>query len=126
MVIRKLGNRLRGIFKAQRPRAVARRGAKPPIGAHIVCADLGMTIQAGMSEDLWRWLMERGWREPAHKPDRRAYREIPPSWVTELIDAAPEEREQMLAGAVANASRTATVRKSKAAAAPPRAKKKPR
>jgi hypothetical protein len=51
-----------------------------------------MTIQAGFSDELWRWLLEQGWREVTHRPDRRHYRAVPASCVTELIDAPAEER----------------------------------
>lgn len=62
-----------------------------------------MTIQAGMSDDLWRWLLEQGWREPSYRADRRRYRDVPPTCVTELIDAAAEGRPRALSLAVERA-----------------------
>jgi len=63
-----------------------------------------MTIQAGLSDDLWRWLLDQGWRELTYRPDRRRYREVPATWVTRLIDALPQTRAQVLAAAVVKAT----------------------
>ncbi|HXY05349.1 MAG TPA: hypothetical protein VEI05_02280 [Burkholderiaceae bacterium] len=88
----------------QKERALPRRGPKPNIGACIVCEDVRMTVQAGMSNELWRWLMQQGWRELTYRPDRRHYREVPLTWVTRLIDAPAELWSQVLAAAVAKAA----------------------
>ena len=64
---------------------------------------------AGMSDDLWLWLMERGWREVIFKPDRRRYRDVSPSGITALFDAPPEEREKVLSKAVARATTRPTL-----------------
>jgi len=63
-----------------------------------------MTVQAGLSEELWHWLMDQGWRELTYRPDRRHYREVPAAWVTRLIDAMPETRSLVLGAAVTKAS----------------------
>jgi len=87
------------------PRRLPARGPKPHIGAHIVHVEdsLRMTVQAGMSDDLWRWLLDRGWRMMTYRPDRRHYREIPGSWVTLLVDGDRGSRETLMAGAISNA-----------------------
>ncbi len=103
-MIASLRNRVRGFLSLQKERARPRRGPKPAIGACIVCDDVRMTIQAGMSDDLWRWLVQQGWRELTYRPDRRHYREVPSTWATRLIDAPLELRAQVLAAAVAKAS----------------------
>jgi len=104
VVIALLRSRVRGFLSLQKERALPRRGPKPGIGACIVRDDVRMTIQAGMSDDLWRWLMQEGWRELTYRPDRRHYREVPLTWMTRLIDAAPEMRGQVLAAAVTRAA----------------------
>ena len=104
VVIALLRSRVRGLLSLQKERALPRRGPKPGIGACIVHDDVRMTIQAGMSDDLWRWLLQQGWRELTHRPDRRHYREVPLTWMTRLIDAAPELRAPVLAAAVAKAA----------------------
>jgi hypothetical protein len=56
-----------------------------------------------MSDELWQWLMDQGWRVEVYRPDRREYRDIPGSYVTQLIDADPAQRAQLMAEAIANA-----------------------
>ena len=96
MVIRLLGSRLRGLLRRPKERALARRGAKPAIGAQIIREDLRMAVQAGMSDQLWLWLLEQGWRESNFHPDRRRYRDIPAAWVLRLTDAPPEHYARVL------------------------------
>jgi hypothetical protein len=55
-----------------------------------------MTVQAGMSHELWYWLLGEGWRELTYRPERRRYRDLPSAWVTWLIDAPAEARAQVL------------------------------
>ena len=98
-----LRSRIRGLIRGPKERGVGRRTARPPIGSPVVCKDLRMVVQAGMSDELWSWLMEKGWREPAYFPDRRQYRDLPPSWVTTLVDAIAEDREAVLAAAIEKA-----------------------
>ena len=81
-----------------------------------------MIVQAGMSDELWQWLMEQGWREPAYFPDRRQYRDIPASWVTTLVDAIAEDRAAVLVAASANAVLRPRLRNAKAAR--PKAKRR--
>jgi hypothetical protein len=69
-----------------------------------------MTVQSGLSDELWQWLMQKGWREPHYYPDRRQYRDIPSSWVTVLIDAAAQDRDAVLAAAAAKAVLRPTLR----------------
>jgi hypothetical protein len=85
------------IFNAHSRQApLARRGPRPRIGRWAVLGDVRMTIQAGLSEELWSWLQDQNWRELTYTPDRRRYREIPPWCVTRLIDCAPQERVRVL------------------------------
>lgn len=102
-----LRDRLRTLLNLRKPRKTPRRGPKPSVGARIFCDDLRMTVQAGMSHELWNWLQARGWREVTFKPDRRRYREISTDWARQLIDCPPEQRAEVLAQAVeAAVSRT--------------------
>jgi len=103
IVFDSLLNRVRGLLQVRKDRASPPRGTKPRIGAHIICGDIRMMTQAGMSDELWHWLLELGWRESIYRPDRRAYHDIPASWITRLIDAQPELRAQVLATAIAKA-----------------------
>jgi hypothetical protein len=100
-----LRTRLRSLLGEQVARSVPRRGRKPRIGAYVVHVEEGLRLvaQAGMSDELWQWLMDQGWRVPSYHPDRRAYRDIPVSFVTRLIDADPRHREQVMFEAIMSA-----------------------
>jgi hypothetical protein len=84
-------------------RALPPRGRKPPIGVAIVCADVRMIVPAGMSDELWEWLMDQGWREVTYRPDHRIYRQVPTSRATQLVDADKEVRMSVLESAIAHA-----------------------
>ncbi len=87
---------------------VSRREAnKPPIGATICCAGLRMTVQAGLSDDLWNWLVGLGWRELKSREDRLRLKPLPTALVTRLFDAQPAERERLLMSAIRQATRKA-------------------
>ena len=107
--LRSVLNALRRLLRIRRKRALAPRGPKPKLGARAICGDARITIQAGMSDELWDWLMDQGWREWIYRPDTRLYREIPASWVTRLIDCDPARRAELLKGALARAMRKPTV-----------------
>jgi hypothetical protein len=74
------------------------------VGARITHGEYRMIVQAGMTDSLWMWLAQQGWREVTYRPDRRRYLEIPHAFVTELIDASPDDRLQILEAAKAEAS----------------------
>jgi hypothetical protein len=96
-------DRVRTLLKIRVERHLPVVGYKPAIGARIFRGDLRMTVQAGMSEGLWRWLVHEGWREITFRPDRRRYRDLPATYVTQLIDCPSDHRERVLAAAIANA-----------------------
>ena len=75
----RLKHKVRNWMGIRQARALPTRGRKPPIGVGIACADVRMIVPAGMSEELWQWLMDRGWREVTYRPDHRIYRQIPMS-----------------------------------------------
>jgi hypothetical protein len=104
--------RVRALTREQCPRRRPRRSAKPPIGARIVQVESGvrLTVQAGLSDELWIWLLDRGWRVVSHRPDRRCYKDIPWSRVTRLFDCDPVYRQKLLDEAIWNAEFRPTVR----------------
>lgn len=98
-------DQVRNLLKIRRDRELPPPGAKPPLGSRIVCGEVRMRVQAGMSDALWRWLLAGGWREVTFRPDRRRYRDIPHAYVTRLIDSvSTEERERVLMAGIANAT----------------------
>lgn len=102
---------VRRLFGVRRLRALAPAGPKPRLGAKIVKEELRITVQAGLTDATWNWLVEHGWREETFRNSRRAYREVPPSRVAELFDAAdPDERDQILRLAIGEAVARPVVR----------------
>jgi hypothetical protein len=105
----KLQNKIRNLLGIRRARVTPRRTSRPPsVGARIFCEDLRMSVQIGLDRELWRWLQDQGWREVTARPDRRTYRDISSRWMTQLIDAAPEQREAVLQRAIEDARAPAT------------------
>jgi hypothetical protein len=103
--------RLRRLKGERLPRRLPRRGPKPRIGAHVIHVEKGLRFvaQAGMSDELWFWLMKQGWRVESHRPERREYCDLPASYVTRLVDADPAERKKLLAEAIQGAQPTAAL-----------------
>lgn len=98
----------------RRKRYELRRAAiKPRIGATIYCADLRMSVPPGMSDELWRWLVERGWRELDDLSLRHRLRALPASRVTALIDGTPDQWEELLADAIRHAIRKPTIERAR-------------
>jgi len=82
-----------------------REANKPPVGATICCAGLRMTVQAGLSEELWRWLVSMGWRELERGQDRLKLQPLPTGLVTRMFDSEPADREKLLLGAIRQVTR---------------------
>lgn len=87
-----------------------RESSKPAIGSTLCCAGLRMTVQAGMSDELWRWLVVLGWRELHPRENRLSFKPLPTSLVTRLFDCAVEERERVLLAAIRQAANSASTR----------------
>ncbi len=97
-------DQVRTLLKIRCEREVPPAGEKPSFGAKLFRGDIRMTVRSGMTDALWRWLLDQGWREVAVRPDRRRYKDIPSAYVTRLIDSeANEERARVMAAAIANA-----------------------
>jgi hypothetical protein len=111
--LQSIRDRVRSLAGEQSPRRLPRRSAKPRIGARIVQVESGvrLTVQAGLSDELWIWLLDRGWRVVTHRPDRRRYRDIPRSQVTRLFDCDPAYRGKLLDEAIWDAESRPTVGK---------------
>lgn len=97
-------DQVRTLLKIRCKREVPSAGSKPPYGAKLFCGDIRMTVRSGMSDSLWRWLLDEGWREVVVRLDRRHYKDISTAYVTRLIDSeVNEERTRVLVAAIANA-----------------------
>jgi hypothetical protein len=99
-----LVNSVRNMFGLRRKRTLPLPGPKPRFGAKIVKDDLRMTVQAGLTDGTWQWLIDQGWREQTYRNDRRVYRDVPASRVAQFLDADdPITRGKLLRHAVAEA-----------------------
>ena len=87
-----------------------REASKPAIGATLCCAGLRMTVQAGLSEDLWQWLVKLGWRELQPRENRLHFKPLPTSLVTRLFDCLADDRERILLAAIRQAASGSTTR----------------
>ncbi len=88
---------VRRLMGLRRVRILPPPGLKPRLGARIVKDDARITVQAGLTDATWSWLVAKGWREESFRNSRRRYREVPPSRVAELFDASDaDERAQLL------------------------------
>ena len=97
-------DQVRTLLKIRCERGMPSESSKPSFGAKLFCGDIRMTVRSGMSDQLWRWLLDKGWREVPVRIDRRRYKDIPTAYVTRLIDAvANDERARVLEVAIANA-----------------------
>lgn len=101
---------LRNLLKIRAARARLDVTPKPRLGAKIVLGEYRMGVQSGLTDDMWNWLQEQGWREIMFRPERRSYKDVPPSMVTDLFDAGPEDRLRVLKEAVAAATDRAKAR----------------
>ena len=61
---------MRSILGVRKRRAVPAAGPKPRLGARIVKDDVRITVQAGLTDATWRWLVLHGWRSPRRSPGR--------------------------------------------------------
>jgi len=54
-------------------------GFRPGPGTKIAMDDFRIVVQSGLSEPLWSFLVQAGFREMNFRPERRRYRDVPPS-----------------------------------------------
>jgi hypothetical protein len=87
-----------------------REGARPAVGATLCCAGLRMTVQAGMSDDLWQWLVQLGWRELQPRESRFQFRPLPTALVTRLFDGPSVDRDRVLLAAIRHSGHGSTTR----------------
>jgi hypothetical protein len=90
----------RTLFNIRKERKRPPPGPKPKIGAKIYLHDVRMVVQPGLSDELWDWLQKLGFREITFRPDRRRYRDLPRSLVTQLYDAPCEDWRPLLKAAI--------------------------
>lgn len=120
-IVGQVRDQVRTLLKIRCERELLPVGNKPALGAKLICGGVRLTVQAGMSQSLWQWLVQQGWREVTFRPDRRRYRDLPTAYVTRLIDSATiEERIRILEAAIANANYRPIMSRSGRLTLPPR------
>ena len=91
----------------RRKPAPPRRALAPKarMGATLCCAGLRMTVQAGLTDEMWSWLAALGWRELRSGENRLHYRALSSPLVNRLYDVAPDDRQKILLLAIREATR---------------------
>lgn len=100
----------RTLFNIRHERQRPPPGPKPRLGAKVYLHDVRMVIQPGMTDELWDWLTELGFREITFSPDRRHYRDLPRSLVGRMYDAPREEWRGLLKVAIQEATKRPRVK----------------
>jgi len=85
-------------------------GFRPGPGTKIAMDDFRIVVQSGLSEPLWSFLVQAGFREMNFRPERRRYRDVPPSQVAKLFGAPPEQWQTLLVAALKEAAKRPLVR----------------
>ena len=98
-------SQLLGRRKPAPPRIAGAPKPKPRMGATLCCAGLRMTVQAGLTDEMWQWLAALGWRELRTGENRLHYRALSTSLVNRLYDVAPDDRQKILLLAIREATR---------------------
>jgi hypothetical protein len=101
---------LNELFGRRRPPIATARPDKPRQGATLCCAGLRMPVQAGMSDEMWNWMVGLGWRELRSGENRLHYQPLPSTLVARLYDVAAEDRQRVLVAAIREATRPREVR----------------
>jgi hypothetical protein len=93
--------------RKQAPARPVAAGPKPRMGATLCSAGLRMTVQAGLTDEMWQWLTALGWRELRSGENRLHYRALSSLLVNRLYDVGPDDRQKILLLAIREATRPA-------------------
>lgn len=91
-----LSDSIRTLLNIRQERQRLPAGLRPCVGAKIAMGGIRMTVEPGMSDELWYFLVQAGFREVTYRPDRRRYREVPRAQVMDLYKAPPERWRELL------------------------------
>lgn len=81
-----------GVRKARRVPAVSQ---KPPAGTSIVLDNLRMRLKYAIDDDLWQWLVSKGWRTMQLRNNRRRYVVVAEKTLMKLMKADLEGRNAL-------------------------------
>lgn len=88
---------IRNVLSIRQTRRPAPVGRVPAVGADIQRGTLKMAVTHQISEELWDWLVLSGWRNLPVETDRRRGMRLPGEALKTLVDADPQERNQVYA-----------------------------
>lgn len=88
---------IRNVFSIRQARRPAPVGQVPAVGTDIQREALKMAVTHRISGELWDWLVLSGWRNLPVATDRRRGMRLPDEALKTLMDAAPQERNQVYA-----------------------------
>jgi len=88
---------LRTALSIRQPRRPAPVGPLPAVGSDILRGSLKMAVTHPIADELWDWLVLSGWRNLPVETDRRRGMRLPDEALKTLMDADPQERNQVYA-----------------------------
>ncbi|MCO5358484.1 hypothetical protein [Acidovorax kalamii] len=88
---------IRNVLSIRQARRPAPVGQVPAVGTDIQRGELKMAVTHRISGELWDWLVLSGWRNLPVATDRRRGVRLPDEALKTLMDAAPQERNQVYA-----------------------------
>ena len=86
---------VRTLFRIRVPRKLLPPGLMPSFGMIIACDDVKMIVDTDLTEELWDWLLFKGWRGVSPYKDRRHYRFAPKDACFALTKATLSGRNVM-------------------------------
>jgi hypothetical protein len=94
MVINNLKNALRRAFHLYVQRRQLPVTPNPGRGVKLINRDYRMVLHIPVKDEMWEWLLEKGWRESSFRPDRRRYRDVPMQATVEFLMAERKHRRK--------------------------------
>ncbi len=88
---------IRNVLSIRQARRPAPVGQVPVVGTDIQRRELKMAVTHRIPGELWDWLVLSGWRNLPVATDRRRGMRLPDEALKTLMDADPQERNQVYA-----------------------------
>lgn len=82
--------------KLEERRRRSRDKRSPVLGEYVIYHRLKMKVTRTQSNELWKWLVQHGWRVAAYPNDRRKYYLVSEDTYAKLDFAATTERPAMI------------------------------
>ena len=109
MVITNLKNALRRAFHLYVQRKQLPITPNPGRGVKLINRDYRMVLHIPVKDEMWEWLLDKGWRESSFRPDRRRYRDVPMQATVEFLMSPRKDRRKAYVRALEAANRLSHV-----------------